>query len=634
MRLTLKYPFSRVAGLLLLLAVALSGTPSGAAVPELMNYQGILKDGLGNPVVDGAYIVTFSIYDAPSGGTQLWTEAQGVNTASGLFAVLLGTSVPLPDSVFVGSARYLGVSVNGDPEMTPRQRLVTVAYSYRVNSVDSALGGNITTKVSIGPGHTNTGSDAFVAGINNQVTGSASTVGGGSSNIASGTISTVSGGFDNVATGHGSTIGGGDDNNSTGDRSTVGGGVRNTASGAYSTSGGGMDNEATGAYATVGGGESNKARGNFSVIGGGGGAPFDSNAAIGEWTVVSGGFRNWAVNRVSTIGGGFASTTTGDYATIAGGFNHQASGPYATIGGGDRNGASGYDATVSGGGLNFATADGATVGGGSYNLSSGGSAFVGGGSGNAATAIYATVSGGSVDTASADYATVGGGQLNRATGFFATIAGGDRNTAGGVDATVGGGAFNVASANVSTVSGGISNSASGNGSMIPGGMFNIAAGNFSFAAGYGAKADHLGSYVWADTSVNAYFPTTANNQYLIRAAGGVGINTNTPPAGALQVLGGVVVGNGTAMQTVLSSSVSLDFPNTAAAAASDLTIAVTGASSGDVVSLGVPGGSVPAGGSYFGWVSASNTVTVRFSNSTAGALNPAVGTFRAMVTKF
>lgn len=78
----------------------------------------------------------------------------------------------------------------------------------------------------------------------------------------------------------------------------------------------------------------------------------------------------------------------------------------------------------------------------------------------------------------------------------------------------------------------------------------------------------------------------------------------------------------------------LDFPNTAANAVSDLNVTLAGAVSGDVVTLGVPNGSVPAGGTFFAWVSAANTITVRFANNTAGALDPASGTFRVSVVRF
>jgi hypothetical protein len=78
----------------------------------------------------------------------------------------------------------------------------------------------------------------------------------------------------------------------------------------------------------------------------------------------------------------------------------------------------------------------------------------------------------------------------------------------------------------------------------------------------------------------------------------------------------------------------LDFPNTAAQNSSDLTIAVPGAVLGDVVSVGVPNGSVLPNSCFTGWVSAPGTVTIRFNNYSAGAQDPASGTFRASVTRY
>lgn len=80
------------------------------------------------------------------------------------------------------------------------------------------------------------------------------------------------------------------------------------------------------------------------------------------------------------------------------------------------------------------------------------------------------------------------------------------------------------------------------------------------------------------------------------------------------------------------SSATLDFGSTAAGAVSDLTVTVSGAAVGDIVSLGVPNGSVTTEGVFFAWVSASNTVTVRFANNkTSGSLDPSSGTFKISV---
>jgi hypothetical protein len=109
------------------------------------------------------------------------------------------------------------------------------------------------------------------------------------------------------------------------------------------------------------------------------------------------------------------------------------------------------------------------------------------------------------DPDDAPFATVGGGVFNGAANYAATVAGGDANFAGGFRSSIGGG---------------YGNQATGPHSMISGGANNVAAGEASFAAGQRAKALHNGSFVWAD-SYPADFASTANDQFNIRAAGGV-----------------------------------------------------------------------------------------------------------------
>lgn len=82
----------------------------------------------------------------------------------------------------------------------------------------------------------------------------------------------------------------------------------------------------------------------------------------------------------------------------------------------------------------------------------------------------------------------------------------------------------------------------------------------------------------------------------------------------------------------LSAVASLDFPSIAAAASADLTIAVAGASVGDAVSLGLPAAPT-AGIIYQAWVSAIDTVSVRATNITAGAIDPVAADFRVTIHK-
>jgi hypothetical protein len=84
---------------------------------------------------------------------------------------------------------------------------------------------------------------------------------------------------------------------------------------------------------------------------------------------------------------------------------------------------------------------------------------------------------------------------------------------------------------------------------------------------------------------------------------------------------------------IFSETAALNFPNTLAGTVSDLTVTVVGAEVGDVVVLGVPHASVAATSTYFGWVSALSTVTIRHSPNGVDA-NPAGGSFRVTVIKF
>ena len=122
------------------------------------------------------------------------------------------------------------------------------------------------------------------------------------------------------------------------------------------------------------------------------------------------------------------------------------------------------------------------------------------------------------------------------------------------------------------------------------------------------------------------------------------IRSNSPGAGvnivevgtSTSVDGGVKIGpntNTAAIKGILTATATLDFPNTAISACSDLTMTVTGAGTSDMVSIGTPNSSVPVGGSFFAWVSATDTVTVRFC-ADGTARDPASGSFRATVVKF
>jgi len=111
---------------------------SKAEVPGLMSYQGTLTDA-GGVALDTTVSMTFTIYDDSTGGSTIWTETQpSVQVTAGIFDVLLGQINSITDAVFSDPVRWLGVQVGGDPEMTPRQRIVAVGYAFRAAEADSA----------------------------------------------------------------------------------------------------------------------------------------------------------------------------------------------------------------------------------------------------------------------------------------------------------------------------------------------------------------------------------------------------------------------------------------------------------------------------------------------------------------
>lgn len=315
------------------------------------------------------------------------------------------------------------------------------------------------------------------------------TIGGGGQsgfpNTVSDNYGTVSGGQGNVA---------GDESGSVSNaaNATVGGGLNNKARASDSVVSGGNSNIADGITSTVGGGISNQASGSSSVIGGGGG-----NLATAANTTIGGGSGNQALHSNGTIGGGSNNTVDATYGVIGGGNNNTVDATYGVIGGG------GSASLVTG---NRIRDDYGVVSGGFNNQAGDGSGTTG-------------------DRA---YATVGGGSSNQASGYSSVVSGGFSNIASGEYSVVGGGTGNTAGGVRSTIAGGHNNSINGQYSAIPGGLENTANGNYSFAAGFRARANDNGAFVWADsqgTNVNS----PGNNTFTVRASGGIWLGTGGTP---------------------------------------------------------------------------------------------------------
>ncbi len=492
---------SKIAGLL---ALALTLNRGLHAQGTAFTYQGVLNDS-GSPA-NGLYDIQFGAYDDPNTGNLLGglVTNSAVQVSNGLFT----TTIDFGSGVFAGAPLWLdiAVSTNGAGTFTPiapRQPITPSPYAIFSSqaatalTANTALGVDISTVSAESLNTTGVPASGQVLGYNgSQLVWQNPVIGGSSGGWSlSGNLGTTPG-LNFLGTLDSEPL------------ELDAGGARAlrlepdpTASGAPNVIGGSPANSVTsgliGAAISGGGGTAtpNGVTASFASIGGGA-----NNISGGQYARVGGGYQNHATGYISTIGGGAYNTANTNEASVLGGAYNVASGIGAAIGGG------GYDGTTASG-----------------NGASGGVSFVGGGLGNGASGYASAISGGYGNGASGSDAFVGGGFGNSASGNdLAVISSSPLRFAQG-DATVSGGDGNAATATCATV---------------PGGGFNTAGGDFSLAAGFHATAANLGSFVWADDSASSTFSTAANNQFLIRAAGGVGIGTSQTPPGGLRVASG------------------------------------------------------------------------------------------------
>jgi hypothetical protein len=144
--------------MIVLLGIA---APAQAEIPRTINYQGILVDDTGTMVPNGFYTITFRLYDVPSGGTPLWEESQYLEVLHATFNAVLGsvTTLDLP----FDTQYYLGISVSGEAEVSPRMALTAAAYSLNARGV-SGPSNTFPPEGDVGIGTTSPGQKLAVAG--------------------------------------------------------------------------------------------------------------------------------------------------------------------------------------------------------------------------------------------------------------------------------------------------------------------------------------------------------------------------------------------------------------------------------------------------------------------------------------
>jgi hypothetical protein len=157
-----------IVGLVTSLAVGATGAVVAApAASTPITFTGRLSTSAGP--VSGPINVTFTVYDALTGGASHWTDTIALTAANGLVFAQLGTATnPLDQSVFSGAPRFLEIVV-GTETLSPRLPIGAVPYAVRSSAANSAdtLGtlspSQVVTDVSAGAGLSGGGSGGSVA---------------------------------------------------------------------------------------------------------------------------------------------------------------------------------------------------------------------------------------------------------------------------------------------------------------------------------------------------------------------------------------------------------------------------------------------------------------------------------------
>ena len=121
--------------IVVILATSFTAIVFAASIPTSISYQGTMV-AKGGGVVTGRKTIKFAMYSTTTGSVPFWSENHpNVTVSNSQFAAQLGQINPLPVNFFTGQT-YLGLSVESDSEMVPRQQLVSVPYAYSaVNAI-------------------------------------------------------------------------------------------------------------------------------------------------------------------------------------------------------------------------------------------------------------------------------------------------------------------------------------------------------------------------------------------------------------------------------------------------------------------------------------------------------------------
>jgi hypothetical protein len=347
-----------------------------------------------------------------------------------------------------------------------------------------------------------------------------------------------------------------------------------------------------------------------------------------------------------------------------------AKGAYSALMGGDRNRitGSGQNGFIGAGSRNLLNGMYGAIVAGQYDTVSGSYSFIGAGTYNSINSQYSFIGGGLTNTIDSSYGSLPGGSRNKIRAPYASIAGGDTNvvSTSGKFSNISGGILNVTNNWYSNVSGGAANSALGEGSSVLGGIEMVLEKTARNSFGFNGNILNNSTSMYA-RKINISEPRTGvfNNVHLwltnnddtvrtlrfyekynqqgafpngsnyvaLKAPNSIASDvTYTLPSSAPTSDGQMLVANSSGTMSwssgiVRASNISVNPPNiTRNGGTHSIAVTVTGAQVGGTVQVS-PRAELEDG-IIIGYarVSSTNTVSIRFVNTTNSDINPdAVG---------
>lgn len=116
---------------IIIIAIVIYSVTINAQIPQKINYQGYLEES-GVPM-NGTKSLTFTLYDAPAGGEQVWTESKAITIINGNFSTLLGEINPI--DLAEAKPYWLGIKIGTAQELLPRKELASAIYSLFVDGI-------------------------------------------------------------------------------------------------------------------------------------------------------------------------------------------------------------------------------------------------------------------------------------------------------------------------------------------------------------------------------------------------------------------------------------------------------------------------------------------------------------------